>query len=125
VIADTTFLIHFYEEGANGRRGPARTFFAGHRSATIRTTIVSLAEVAPGFPLSSQAWDYFKNWKVYSIHRGIAEATADVDRELIAIGQRLGENDNWIAGFCRYYQEPVISLDSAFDRVRGLRRIVY
>jgi hypothetical protein len=27
------------------------------------------------------------------------KALADVDRELIAIGQRLGENDNWIAGF--------------------------
>ena len=31
------------------------------------------------------------------------------------IGERLGENDNWIAGFCRYYREPIISSDSAFD----------
>jgi hypothetical protein len=26
-----------------------------------------------------------------------------------------------IAGFCRYYGQPVISRDRAFDRVRGLR----
>jgi hypothetical protein len=32
--------------------------------------------------------------------------------------------DNWIAGFCRYYRKPVISLDAAFDRVPGLRRLV-
>ena len=27
MIADTTFLIHFFDEGRAGRRGPARTFF--------------------------------------------------------------------------------------------------
>jgi predicted nucleic acid-binding protein len=39
--------------------------------------------------------------------------------------QRLGENDNWIAGFCRYYAQPIVSRDGAFDRVRGLRRLDY
>jgi predicted nucleic acid-binding protein len=43
----------------------------------------------------------------------------------MTIGERLGENDNWIAGFCRYYREPIISLDSAFDRVPRLRRLLY
>ena len=57
------------------------------------------------------------------VHRGVAEAAADVDREMMSIGQRLGENDNWIAGFCRYYGQPVISLDGAFDRVPRLRPI--
>jgi predicted nucleic acid-binding protein len=44
---------------------------------------------------------------------------------MIVEGQRLGENDNWIAAFCRYHGEPVISRDVAFDRVRGLRRLAY
>ncbi len=44
---------------------------------------------------------------------------------LIRTGERLGENDNWIAGFCRYYREPLISQDRDFDRVRGLRRLAY
>ena len=52
-------------------------------------------------------------------------AAADVDRELILRGQRLGENDSWIAGFCLYYREPVISLDQAFARVPRLRRITH
>lgn len=84
-----------------------------------------MAEVAVIFPNSAAAWAHFKNWKVYALHRGIAEIAADVDRELIRIGTRLGENDNWIAGFCRYYREPIISRDVAFDRVPGLRRLVY
>ena len=63
----------------------------------IRTCIISLAEVATGFETSAAAWDYFKWWKIYALHRGIAEAAADVDRELARLGQRLSENDNWIA----------------------------
>jgi hypothetical protein len=27
--------------------------------------------------------------------------------------------------FSRYYREPVISRDNAFDRIRGLRRLAY
>ena len=40
-------------------------------------------------------------------------------------GGRLGENDNWLAAFCRYYGQPLISRDGAFDRVPGLRRLPY
>jgi predicted nucleic acid-binding protein len=60
-----------------------------------------------------------------SSRRGIAEAAAEVDREMLVVGRRLGENDNWIAGFCHFYREPVISADVAFDRVPHLRRIRY
>jgi predicted nucleic acid-binding protein len=125
MIADTTFLVHLLQEDAASRPGPARVFLARHRRELIRTTIISMAEIAVAFPRSAGAWAHFKNWKVYALHRGIAEIAADVDRELIRTGSRLGENDNWIAGFCRYYREPVISLDGAFDRVPGLRRLGY
>ncbi|HEX3717488.1 MAG TPA: type II toxin-antitoxin system VapC family toxin [Verrucomicrobiae bacterium] len=125
MIADTTFLIQFVNEGAQGRRGPARTFLARHRDEIIRTSIISLAEAAVGFDNSAAAWEYFKWWKIYALHRGIAEVAADVDRELVSAGRRLGENDNWIAGFRRFYHEPVISADIAFDRVPRLRRIPY
>jgi predicted nucleic acid-binding protein len=125
MIADTNFLIHYFREGRDGRRGPARTFLANHRAAPVRTCVIAVAEVAVSFPLSTEAWDYFSLFKIYALHRGIAEAAADVDRELIRTGERLGENDNWIAGFCRYYREPLISQDRDFDRVQGLRRVAY
>jgi predicted nucleic acid-binding protein len=125
VIADTTFLVHLLQEDQGARTGPARVFLAAYRREAIRTTIISMAEIAVIFPNSTAAWAHFKNWKVYALHRGIAEMAADVDRELIRTGARLGENDNWIAGFCRYYRESVISLDGAFDRVPELRRLAY
>jgi predicted nucleic acid-binding protein len=125
MIADTTFLIHFASEGFAGRRGRARTFFAQQRSNLIRTSIISVGEASVGFPTSAESWDYFKFWRIYPLHRGVAQAASDLDRELSIIGHRLGENDNWIAGFCRYYREPIISLDADFDRVPGLRRIPF
>ena len=125
MIADTSFLIHLMRERDEGRRGPALSFLAAQRGQVVRTCIVSIAEIAVGFRRSGDAWQYFKAFRIYPLHGGIAEAAADVDRELILAGGRLGENDNWIAGFARYYQEPIISLDTAFDRVRRVRRLVY
>ncbi len=125
MIADTTFLIQFVNEGLAGQLGPARSFLAKNRRENIRTSIISIGETAAGFASSADAWEYFKWWKIYTLHRGVVDAAADVDREMSRMGQRLGENDNWIAGFCRFYREPVISADRAFDRVPGLRRISY
>ena len=125
MIADTTFLIHFVNEGRAQTRGPARTFFAENRTQIIRTSIISLGEVAFGFETSAAAWEYFRRWRVCPLHRGIVDAATDIDREVAALGQRLGENDNWIAGFCRYYREPIISRDAGFDRVPRLRRLAY
>jgi predicted nucleic acid-binding protein len=125
MIADTTFLSHFLAEGRTRSAGPARTFFVHHRAELIRTSIICIGEVAVTFPRSADAWEYFKLWKILSLHSGIAAAAADVDRELVRTGHRLGENDNWIAGFCRYYREPIVSRDQAFDRVPGLRRVAY
>jgi predicted nucleic acid-binding protein len=124
MIADTTFLSDLIKEQGRPQRGPASRLLYAQRS-NIRITVISLAEVAVWFPATQDAWETFKIWSIYNLHRGIVNAAADVDREMIKSGFRLGENDNWIAGFARYYREPVISRDTAFDRVPGLRRIGY
>jgi tRNA(fMet)-specific endonuclease VapC len=125
MIADSTFLIDVLRERQSGRRGRALAFLAAQRAGVVRTSVISIGEVAVSFPSSQAAWEYFRYWRVLALHRGVVDAAADVDRELIRTGERLGENDNWIAGFGRFYREPVISRDAAFDRVRGLRRVGY
>ena len=126
MIADTTFLVHYIKEGLTGRRGPARTFFTQHRKGElIRTSVISLGEVAVSFQNSRLIWEYFQRWTIYRLAPGVVDAAADIDRILIKAGERLGENDNWIAGFALFYREPVVSLDVAFDRVPGIRRIAY
>ena len=125
MIADTTYLANLVNEDRAGMRGPARQFFHSHRTERFRTTVISLGEVAISFASPDAAWEYFSFLRIYPLHRGIVDAAVYVDRELIRTGGRLGENDNWIAGFARYYREPIISQDAAFDRVRGIRRIGY
>ena len=125
MIADSTFLIDLVRERRSGHRGPALSFLAAQRASVVRACVIGIGEVAVAFPTSAEAWHYFRAFRIYPLHRGIVDAAADVDRELIQSGERLGENDNWIAGFGRFYREPLISRDAAFDRVRGLRRLAY
>lgn len=125
MIADTTFVSDLLKERRRNVRGPATAFFHEHRSQVIRTTIITAGEIAVMFERSSAAWEWLAKWKIYPLHPGVAQAAADVDRVLTAAGRRLGENDNWIAGFAAYHREPIISHDKRFDGIKGIRRIVY
>jgi len=122
VIADTTFLSDFWHERLRRRAGPASAFAARHRSQRLLVTVVSAGEIAVIFDSTAEAQAFLNPYRILRLTPEIAYAAAEIDREL---SQRLGENDNWIAGFCRYYGQPVISRDAAFDRVRGLRRLTY
>ncbi len=88
-------------------------------------TVISVGELTPIFPSEAEARNYFERYRILRLTPEIAYAGAQIDRELIAAGNRLGENDNWLAGFCRYYGQPIVSRDAGFDRVRGLRRLAY
>lgn len=125
MIPDTTFLSDLRREHERGLRGPARRFLAQHRRQAFLLTVISLGEVSLIFDTEADARTFLHPYRVLRLNPQIAYAAAAVDRELIAIGQRLGENDTWIAGFCRYYGQPLISHDVAFDRVPRLRRLEY
>jgi predicted nucleic acid-binding protein len=121
MVADTIFLIDLYEEQTMGRPGSASAFLGRNRSTRFRITIVSLGEFATGFVDLRDAREYLRRFPVIRITPECAYECSRVDRELIQTGNRLGENDNWIAGIARYYGEPVVSNDRAFTRVRGLK----
>ena len=126
MIADTTFLSDFHDEHQRRQFGPARRFLAAHRNQPLRTTVISAAEIAVIFDTNQEARVFLSRFcTLKNIFPELAFTAASIDRELIRLGHRLGENDNWIAAFCRYYSEPLISRDSDFDRVRGLRRLPY
>jgi predicted nucleic acid-binding protein len=121
VIADTTFLSDLVRH----EHGPAGVFLARHRQQAFLVTVISVGELALIFRTNQDARDYLQRYRILRLLPEIAYTAAQIDRELIALGGRLGENDNWIAGFCRHYGQPLVSRDVAFDRVRGLRRLAY
>lgn len=125
MIADTTFLIDLHREQTARRKGPATAFLAGHRRSRIHTTIISAGEFAAAFDDVADAIPFIGRFHTFKLHTEAAYTAATIDRLLIQQGGRLGENDTWIAGIARYYGQPLISNDTAFDRVPGLRRVAY
>lgn len=125
MIADTTFLIDIQQERASGRRGPALEFLAANRSARIRITVISVAEISAGFPSNAAARFFLAPFNVLRLFPEAAYEAGAIDRQLMAAGRRLGEADTFIAGIARYYREPLISNDAAFHRVQNLRVIEY
>lgn len=126
MICDTTFLSDLHDEQVGRQaRGGATVFMGRNRGQRFLCTAISAGELAVIFRTAEAAREFLARYRILRLTPEIAYTAAEVDRELIPSGQRLGENDNWIAGFCRYYGQPLISRDAAFDRVRGLRRIAY
>lgn len=60
---------------------------------------------------------------VLVVDEGTTEAYAAVRHELREAGRPIPENDVWIAALARQHALPVVSLDSHFDDVPGLKRI--
>lgn len=125
MIADTTFLIDLLREQKSGKPGPATRFLERHRNLVFSTTVISVGELAAGFEHIEDARNFFSRIPLLRLGMDTVYECARLDREMRLIGQRLGENDNWIAGIARFYGEPLISNDKAFNRVRGLKVIAY
>lgn len=59
---------------------------------------------------------------VLDINIATSRHYAAIRLELKAAGKLIPANDIWIAALCRQYSMPVMSRDSHFDFVSGLRR---
>ena len=126
MIADTTVLSDVRRERERSIIGPARSFLSRHRREPLFTTVISAGEIAVIFDSLADVRAFLAPYRILRLTPEVAYVAAALDRELIGTtGNRLGENDNWIAGFCRYYGQPLVSRDEGFDRVRGLRRLAY
>jgi predicted nucleic acid-binding protein len=125
LILDTTFLVDLEEELRQNRVGPAQRFLAAYRSREYLVTVISLGELATGMDDGQAARRFLSRWRILNLRPEIALTAARIDRVLMGTGDRLGENDTWIAGFARYYGQAIVSNDRAFDRVPGLRRMRY
>jgi predicted nucleic acid-binding protein len=123
MFLDTSFLISLIEEIEGRIVGTARIFLGRHRAQVPNVSVISLGEIAAGMRDNHTARDFLSRFRIVTLKPEVALEAASIDRELIRVGGRLGENDTWIAGYARYYGERLVSNNKAFDRVAGLRRI--
>ena len=127
MLLDTNFLISLQRELQRSVPGPARQFLASHRRQAVLVSVVSVCEVTAGMTDSATARYFFRRggFRIVNVFPELAYCAAAIDRQLMAEGTRIGEIDTLIAGTAVYYGQPVVTNDSDFDRVPGLRVLNY
>ena len=125
MLTDTTFWIDLLEERRDKLSGPATTFLAQNRSTSLEVSIITWGELAPGFNSPAELNQLLRRIRVLHLHLQVAWEAGRIERELAAEGQRLGENDNWIAATARTWGLRLVTNDRAFARVRGLTVVSY
>jgi predicted nucleic acid-binding protein len=125
VLTDTTFWIDLLEERARVQTGPATRFLSIHRSHILRVSIITWGELAAGVQIPAELTALLNRVRVLALPIQLAWEASRIDRELSRTGERLGENDNWIAATARAWGMPLVTRDTAFRRVPRLRINAY
>ena len=63
--------------------------------------------------------------EIATVTSATADAYADIRLELKRLGHPIPPNDAWIAALARQHALPVLSNDTHFDVVNGIRRIAF
>jgi predicted nucleic acid-binding protein len=125
MLTDTTFWIDLGDEREGGQGGPATDFLAQHRASTLEVSIITWGELAAGVNSMAELNRVLYRVRVLNLHMQVAWEAGRIDRELGERGERLGENDNWIAATARVWGLRLVTRDEAFQRVPGLAVIRY
>ena len=117
MLLDSSYLIDLEEETTDQKFGPAIAFAHAHRRLAPRISIITLGELAAGASDEVRTRRFLAHYRVVALKPEIAYLAGRLERALSARGQRLGENDNWIAATALYYGEPIVTHDGDFSRV--------
>ncbi len=128
MLFDTTFLIDLQREALRQAPGRAFRFLETHPDMPMRISVVTLGEMAEGFPGDRKA-DFLslvQPYEVIPLSRETAWQYGQASRALRAGGDRIGDNDLWIACTALELGVPLVTRDRRhFDRIEGLRIITY
>jgi predicted nucleic acid-binding protein len=125
VLTDTTFWIDLLKERRDRQRGSATDFLAQHRASTLEVSIITWGELAAGFNSTAELNHLLRRVRIMNLHMQVAWEAGRIEREMAERGERLGENDNWIAATARAWGLRLVSRDDAFARVPGLNVVRY
>jgi len=97
---------------------------------SLKLNSISLGEYRFGFLQSRHRTEYENqlsqleaDFDVLSVDVTTATFYALVRHELKSLGRSIPYRDIWIAALARQHSLPVVSRDSHFDSVRGIRRL--
>lgn len=101
--------------------GPVRTLLGQRGGENLACSTVTVGELAAGANEMAIRVLLRKVRKI-PLSEAIAYRAAELDRNLMRQGRRLGENDNWVAATALHYSATLVYADGDFDRVEGLKR---
>jgi predicted nucleic acid-binding protein len=122
LLLDTSVLIEFEGELADQRVGPVRRYLGRAKSSPLACTTVTIGELAAGDDDENAVRFLVRNLRKLGLSETVAFRAGALERQLSARGQRLGENDNWIAATALSYSATLVYCDGDFERVPGLKR---
>ncbi len=114
-LLDSSFVIDFLNEMADGSPGHACRWMDKHRQGTFWISAVTYAEVLEGADDEDAVRSFLARCKWQGIHRIHAENVAALQRRS---GQRMGENDAWQAAIVLHLKGKLVGHDpKAFERL--------
>lgn len=128
MLFDTTFLIDCERETMRGQPGPAQRFLEKNPDVLMYISIITAGEFAEGFDPGqySQFWSCLRFYSILNLSSEIAWRAGQVARKLRAIGQRIGENDCWIAATALQHNLPFVTNNlQHFNRIEKLEVVSY
>jgi len=123
MLTDTTFWIDPLQERRRRQPGAASRFIAAHRAVRFRVSVITWGELAEGFASAHDLALVLRGVRLLFLPQQVAWEASRIAREIA--GQRLGENDNWIAATARVWGLRLITRDTAFARVPKLSVVNY
>ena len=110
--------------------GEASAMEIAARASRVALPVIVLGEYRLGISQSRHRAIYeswFREWisavAVLDIDEETTHSYAAIGMELKKKGRPIPSNDLWIAAACRQYSLPLLSRDTHFDLVPGLRRL--
>jgi len=121
LLLDTSTLIDLEQELAECQVGPVRAFLGRNKPQALACATVSVGELACGGDEEAVRF-FLRRLRKLPLSEAVAYRAGQLDRSLAARGQRLGENDTWIAATALFYAATLVYADGDFERVSGLKR---
>jgi predicted nucleic acid-binding protein len=121
LLLDTSALIGLERELAQRKVGRVRVYLGEHLGDGLACSTVTVGELASG-ENETAVRVLLRHLRKLPLSEAIAYRAGQLDKDLMSKGQRLGENDNWIAATALHYSATLVYADGDFDRVNGLKR---
>lgn len=123
VILDTTFIIDLHREVVRTRPGPATEFLSSIGEEATLISVVTMGEFLDGMNSAQIPYGvgFIERFEVLPIDRSIGIHYAQISRTLRLQGQRIGDNDLWIAATALAHGYPLVTRNGKdFDRIENL-----